>query len=86
MKKLGLRKMKKENDLIKAFTGSEIAVNLLRAELEETGIPSMVKNDFQSGVSAGFASGIPSAIDLYINESDLKEAEPIVKEFLRNNK
>jgi len=30
-------KMKNDDDLVKIFTGSEIAVNLLKAELEEEG-------------------------------------------------
>jgi len=80
-----MHKMKNKDDLVKVFTGSEIAVILLKAELEKIGIPALVRNDFQSGIAAGFAGGIPSAIDLYVNGSDQKEAEPIVKEFLQTN-
>lgn len=78
--------MKKEDELIKIFSGSEIAANLLKAELQEVGIPSLIKNDFQMGISSGFAGGIPNLIDLFINESDRKKAEPTVKEFIKNNK
>ncbi len=76
--------MENENELIIIYTGSEIAVNLLKAELEEEGIPSLIKNDFQMGLSAGFVSGIPSAIDLFVNESDKKRAEVIAKDFRQN--
>jgi len=77
--------MKNENNLIRVFTGSEISVILLKGELEENGIAALIKNDFQSGASAGFYGGSSSDIDLYIQESDLKKAEPIINEFIQNN-
>jgi hypothetical protein len=36
----------------------------------------MIKNDFQSGNAAGFFSGIPSAVDLFIRESDAARTNP----------
>ena len=76
--------MKKGNDLIRVFTGDEVSAIYLKERLEEIGIAALIKNDFQSGITVGFVSGVPSAIDLYIQESDLKEAEPIIKEFNEN--
>lgn len=78
-------KMKERNNLIRVFTGTEVLVILLKERLEEVGISALIKNDFQSGISVGFVGGVPSAIDLYIQESDLKEAEPIIDEFIQNN-
>lgn len=77
--------MKHEEELVKIFSGSEIAVNLLKAELEEIGIPALIKNDFRSGIVAGFPGGMPSANDLYVYGSDKKSAEPLVNEFRKNN-
>lgn len=77
--------MKKGNNLIMVFTGTEVLVYLLKERLKEVGISALIKNDFQSGITVGFVSGVPSAIDLYIQESDLKEAEPIINEFIQNN-
>jgi len=77
--------MKKRDNLIRVYTGTEVLVYLLKDELESNGIAVMVQNDFQSGISVGFGGGVPSAIDLYIQESDLKGAEPIVNEFLKVN-
>ena len=57
---------------------TDVLVYLLKERLEEIGISALIKDDFQSGINVGFVSGVPSAIDLYIQESDLKEAEPIV--------
>lgn len=73
--------MQKGNNLIRVFTGTEVSVMYLKERLEEIGISALIKNDFQSGITVGFVSGVPSAIDLYIQESDLKESEPIIKEF-----
>ncbi len=77
--------MKKGNNLIRVFTGTEVLVYLLKERLEEIGISALIKNDFQSGITVGFVSGVPSAIDLYIQESDLKEAESIINEFVQDN-
>lgn len=73
--------MKKGDNLIKVFTGSEFSVFLLKAKLEEIGISAIVRNDF----NGAFLGTIPPAVDLFINESDLEEAEPLIKEFLQND-
>lgn len=78
--------MKEKNQTARVFTGTELLVNLLKDELEQIGIPGMIQNDFNSGVVAGFSGGTPSAIDLFIQESDLKKAEPIIREFIQRNK
>lgn len=78
--------MKEESHLVRVYTGTELTVNLLKGKLENIGIPSTVQNDFNSGISAGFPGGVPSAIDLFIQESDLKKAEPVISEFNRINK
>ncbi len=77
--------MKNSNNLIRVYSATELTVNLLKAELENAGISSMIRNDFNSGVSAGFSGGVPSSIDLFIQEVDLEKAEPIVSEFRKTN-
>lgn len=77
--------MKENNKLIRVFTGTELTVNLLKNELEESGIAGIIRNDFNSGISAGFSGGVSSAIDLFIQESDLEKAEPIISEFVKIN-
>jgi hypothetical protein len=71
-----------KNSLLRAFTGTEIEVILLKGELEENGISTMIRDDFTNSISAGFYGGTPSSIDLFINESDLGKAQPILQEFL----
>ena len=78
--------MKDKENLVLLYTGTELTVNLLKDELEKTGVYGIVQNDFNSGISAGFSGGVPSAIDLYIQELDLEKAEPILGEFKRINK
>jgi hypothetical protein len=77
--------MKENSNLIRVYSGTELTVNLLKDELEKFGISSMIQNDFNSGVSAGFSGGVPSSIDLFIQELDLEKAEPILSEFRETN-
>ena len=77
--------MKENSNLIRVYSGTELTVNLLKEELEKFGISSMIQNDFNSGVSAGFSGGVPSSIDLFIQELDLGKAEPILRDFRETN-
>jgi hypothetical protein len=72
------------NELIRVFSGSEIAVMMLREALDEIEIGSFVQNDFQSGMAAGIG-GFPSFVDLYIQQSDFQRAEPLIVEFTEAN-
>ena len=77
--------MAKGTDLVRVFTGTEILVSLLKEDLENAGIAVYVKNDFQSGISVGFVGGVISAVDLYVQESDLDKTYPILNEFRKIN-
>lgn len=71
---------------MRVFAGSEITVNLLKAELEQEGIPVNVVNEYEQSNFRGFSTGTPYSVDLYILDSDLEKAKPIVEEFLKINK
>jgi len=45
------------DELVHLFTGSEVDVERLKSELEANGIKVLIRNDFQSGVMAGFGGG-----------------------------
>ena len=77
--------MNNENSLVRVYTGSVITVNLLKNELEIIGIAGIIQNDFNSGVYGGFVGGTPSAIDLFIQQSDLTKAESLISEFVSIN-
>jgi hypothetical protein len=72
------------DELVRVFSGSEIAVMMLKEALDEIEIGSFVQNDFQSGMVAGIG-GFPSFVDLYIQQSDLQRAEPLIVEFTEAN-
>jgi hypothetical protein len=78
--------MSEENELVRVYTGTEIKVRLLKDILGKAGIPGVIKNNFDSGLAAGFGGGLPSGVDLYINENQLDKANPIVKDFRKQNK
>jgi hypothetical protein len=50
------------------------------------GIPTNVINEYEQSNSRGFSTGTPYSVDLYILETDIEKAEPIVNEFLKINK
>ncbi len=77
--------MNQEDRILKVFTANEILINILKDELDTIGVSSLIKNDFQSGVMAGFSGGTPSSVDLYILEDDYQKAEELISEFLKTN-
>jgi hypothetical protein len=74
--------MRGKDTLIKAYSGTESLVHILKGKLEQNGIIAAIQND--SGDS--FLRATPIALDLYIQQSDLKKAEPIISEFIKKNK
>ena len=66
---------------IKLFTGSLIEIQRLQLDLDDNAIPSMVKNNFQSGLRAGFYGGSPSQVQLFIYEEDHDKALAILENF-----
>lgn len=77
--------MGEDEELIRIYTGTEVSAMLLLGELEQAGIPAMTQNDYQSGLMAGFVGGTPSAVDVFINASDMTRAEPVIEDFRKNN-
>ena len=77
--------MMKRDELVRVFTCTEVTCFLLKAELEKAGIPVMIRNEFQSALSAGFGSGTPSAVDIYVTKSNVDAAVPVIEGFLKNN-
>lgn len=73
--------MKEKDNLIRVYTGTEVLVFILKDRLEETGIATTIQDDSNDN----FLRGVPTAIDLYIQQSDLKKAAPIISEFIKKN-
>jgi len=66
--------MKPGNKLVKVFSGDETMVLLLKDRLEQAGIPALIKNDSHDA----FLQAAPAVIDLYIEESLIEKAGPII--------
>jgi hypothetical protein len=78
--------MEQENDMIKVYTGHKVQVLYLKGILSENGIEASIRDTFQTGISGGVMDGVPSALDVYVLESDLKKAKPIVDAFIEKEK
>jgi hypothetical protein len=73
--------MKDKDKLIRVYSGNEVNVNLLKGRLDIAGIYAAIQNDSDDS----FLRGVPTAVDLYIQQSDYKKAEPIINEFINKN-
>jgi hypothetical protein len=78
--------METKSELVRVFASSEIVVNLLQYELEKEGISTNIINTSDVGTSFGAPAGTPYTVDLYILDTDVEKADPIVKEFMKTNK
>ena len=66
---------------VKFFVGSLIEIQRLQLDLNDNQIPSLVKNNFESGRLSGFYGGSPSQVQLFIYNEDKEKATPILKNF-----
>ncbi len=78
--------MKERNKLVKVYTGTEITVSLLKELLEEIKVASTIQNNYKSGVEVGFVGSVQSSVDLFIQQSDFETAEPVIRDFIAQNK
>jgi hypothetical protein len=65
---------------IKIFTGTSILIDRLSYLLDKEKIPSLIKNHHESARLSGFGLAIDN-IELFIYDSDLEKATPIIEEF-----
>jgi len=78
--------MKERNKLVKVYTGTEMTVTLLKELLKEIKVASTIQNNYKSGVEVGFVGGVQSSVDLFIQQSDFETAEPVIRDFIDQNK
>ncbi|NJW51424.1 putative signal transducing protein [Salinimicrobium oceani] len=72
--------MNEEEEYKRVYTGSEVNVQHLQNLLNEKGIPNRVRNDFDSGLRAGFGGGLPGQVLLFAKTSHFEEALKIARE------
>lgn len=63
----------------RVYTGSEVNVQYLEELFDKAGISSRVRNEFDSGLRAGFGGGLPGQVQLFVISSHYDEAEKIVQ-------
>lgn len=71
--------MDTEDNYKRVYTGSEVNVQYLQQLFEKAGIPSRVRNDFDSGLRAGFGGGMPGQVLLFVVNSHYDEALKIAR-------
>lgn len=77
--------MKTQDGIVSIYSSDEISILHLKSELESAGINSLVRSDYDSGLSAGFMGGTPTTYELFVLEADVESAQTILQAFLNQN-
>ncbi|HKJ49756.1 MAG TPA: DUF2007 domain-containing protein [Christiangramia sp.] len=72
--------MSEEEYYKRVYTGPETNVQYLQELFEKEGINSRVRNDFDSGLRAGFGGGLPGQVLLFVWENQFEKAVKIARE------
>nr|WP_321450289.1 DUF2007 domain-containing protein [uncultured Carboxylicivirga sp.] len=78
--------MTDSGDMVHVFCNTELTITHLKNVLADNGISSLIRNDYESGNSAGFVGGTSTSVDLYIQKTDEAKAKPIIEEFAKSLK
>jgi hypothetical protein len=65
----------------KIFSGTQVAVILLKGLFEASNIPYIEKNEQESGIIAGFVGGTASTISLAVLDKDKEKSKAIIAEY-----
>lgn len=71
--------MSTEDDYKRVYTGSEVNVQYLEDLLQQENIGTRVRNDFDSGLRAGFGGGLPGQVQLFVLSEQFEQAKAIVE-------
>lgn len=71
--------MSSEENYKRVYTGPETNVQYLQELFEEAGISNRARNDFDSGLRAGFGGGLPGQVQLFVIASHFNEADKIAR-------
>lgn len=72
--------MSSEEEYKRVYTGSEVNVLHLEDILQQEGIGTRVRNDFDSGLRAGFGGGLPGQVQLFVLSEQYEKALRIARE------
>ena len=78
--------MSTEDDYKRVYTGSEVNVLHLEDILQQEGIGTRVRNDFDSGLRAGFGGGLPGQVQLFVLSEQYEQALNITRDTFPGDK
>jgi hypothetical protein len=73
--------METGNQEVKVFTGTAKDAKSLRSKLEEHSIPSQIRDEAGSKEIEGLNGTPPANVDLFVNNSHIRNADPVIKDF-----
>ncbi|WP_372751453.1 putative signal transducing protein [Labilibaculum sp.] len=76
--------MDDETELICVFIGSKINVQFYKERLEENGIPSLWRDDSQSGSIVGMG-GTPDSVELLVENKNVAKARVCIEELQKKH-
>ncbi|MDT0554580.1 DUF2007 domain-containing protein [Patiriisocius hiemis] len=74
--------MEKDKTTTRIYTGPAMIAKGLIAHLNEIGISPIERNDNESGITAGFAKGVPGQVMLFVRKDQLEKAQPVIDAYL----
>lgn len=77
--------MSTEDNYERVYTGSDVNVQYLQELFNKAGFSSRVRNDFDSGLRAGFGGGLPGQVQLFVIKSHYEEALNLAKTTFPND-
>ncbi len=75
--------MENPEQTTRIYTGPSMIANGLKARLLDMGISPIEKNDHQSGITGGFAIGVPNQVRLFIRKEELERAKDVIDSYLK---
>lgn len=65
------------------YTGPMMLAQGLRARLNEVGIEPIIKDDHQSGITSGFAIGVPGQVRVFIRKDQMATGQEAIETYLK---
>ena len=74
--------MESNEHSVKVFSGTEKEAKDLRKKLEEHSIPAKIRDEVEDKEPEGLRGTPPAIVNLFVNGSDIRKADPLIKDFL----
>ncbi|MFC7357495.1 DUF2007 domain-containing protein [Jejudonia soesokkakensis] len=74
--------MKSNEETTRIYTGPAMIAKGLISRLNDIGISPIERNDNESGITAGFAQGVPGQVMLFIRQDELLKAQETIDTYL----